>query len=177
MIDKKFITKFLSYLLAMALAISAYVYYKNGSHDQISIIFYIFFPFIFSFLITYWENVHLPNSRRTSTKKHLNKLEELGFVFGENEYQGMYNSYWISISYFRNDGTKLPNLRISIPQEINSNELALKKVVNTTNYNPESKLVIMEYEVSDMRTIFEEAIAELNFITTELNELEEKTKS
>jgi len=89
----------------------------------------------------------------------------------------MYNSYWISISYFRNDGTKLPNLRISIPQEINSNELALKKVVNTTNYNPESKLVIMEYEVSDMRTIFEEAIAELNFITTELNELEEKTKS
>jgi hypothetical protein len=176
MIDKKSITKFLAYLLSMALVIYALGYYDKENSDQFSIILYILFPFIFSFLITYWENVHLPNSRRSTTKKYLNKLEELGFVFREDEYQGMYNSYSISISYFRNDGTKLPNLRISIPNEINSNESAHNKVLSP-NHNPESKLVLVEYEISDMRTIFEEAISELDFITTELNELEEKTKS
>lgn len=173
---KEFVKKFLLYLIPLLIFGIVYAHFKSLDEEITTRL--ILLMSVFSFIIAYWEEVYLPNSRGRTIRKHLNKLETLGFCFVKNEYHGLFNNYPISIAYFRNDHTKLPNIRIIALNEIHQNQLDFQSLsYESNNYFDKSDSAQLEFEVSDMRTIFDETINEIKFITAEFIELNEKTKS
>lgn len=166
--NKKIILKFLSVFLTITVGGIIVLYYQDTLEKSW---LYVLIALGISFIDSYWEFVHLPRSRRNATKKHLKPLEERGFVLGEKEYEGRHNNYSTSIGYFRNNDTKLPSLRIKVSYDFALEQSGFNRDSKSTYYSIEPSAIVAEYEISDMRTIVEEAILEFDMITSELNNL------
>ena len=157
MIDRTVIKDFLKF--GVPLTLVAVLIAKYVDHSSVSLTQMISGGLIVSFMYSIYLVKYKPWSLIRRTQKELKALEERGFTFNGTDYEIATNDNILSVGYFRNLQTGLPNLLIKLVLPGNRIENFKKRAYFTErdSYVEDDKLCVI-YEIQNMQSITNEAL-------------------